>query len=308
MMEEFFGSVFVVFFLCLFGMEVFLLALRLIGLYTTIQEGTCRVYVLFGQVVGVLDEPGLHILPIALGWRAFLVNWIGECRTIDMRMDQNYLRSQPVNSEEGAPMGIGIWYEMYISDPIAYLFRNADPKGSLAANVSSSTIRCLSNMPLGDMLGNRHGMSLTVRTEVSPLSHEWGYRLGSIYIRKVHFRDARMIRQIEEKVENRLKQVTSAIKQNGANQVNLITSNAERKAAIDFAKAAAIRPSIVGGAWEKIASDPEVAEALMEMLEIQRLHESPAEITLIPAGSGSLVPFLVGKPSSEGSPARSGAG
>ena len=48
-----------------------------------------------------------------------------------MRLDQEYLRSQPVNSEEGAPMGIGIWYEMFISDPVAYLFKNADPRGSL---------------------------------------------------------------------------------------------------------------------------------------------------------------------------------
>jgi hypothetical protein len=46
-------------------------------------------------------------------------------------LDQEYLRSQPVNSEEGAPMGIGIWYEMFISDPVAYLFKNADPRGSL---------------------------------------------------------------------------------------------------------------------------------------------------------------------------------
>ena len=46
-----------------------------------------------------------------------------------------------------------------------------------------------------------------------------------------------MIRQIEEKVVNRLRQVTSAIKQTGANQVNVITSSAEREASIEFAKA-----------------------------------------------------------------------
>ena len=80
-----------------------------------------------------------------------------------MRLDQEYLRSQPVNSEEGAPMGIGIWYEMYVSDPVAYLFKNADPRGSLRANVSNATVRCLSNMPLADMLENRHAMSQTVR-------------------------------------------------------------------------------------------------------------------------------------------------
>ena len=83
-------------------------------------------------------------------------------------------------------------------------------------------------MPLADMLETRHTMSQTVRAEVSDKSHEWGYQLGSVYIRKVHFRDVGMIRQIEEKVVNRLRQVTSAIRQDGANQVSIITSTAER--------------------------------------------------------------------------------
>jgi nicotinate phosphoribosyltransferase len=147
------------------------------------------VYVLFGKVVLVLDQPGLHLLWLKLGWKAPLVNWIGRCHVLDLRLDQEYLRSQPVNSEEGAPMGLGIWYEMFISEPVAYLFKNADPRGSLAANVSNAVVRSLSNMPLDQMLVNRHGMSRTVREEVSPRSHEWGYKLGSVYIRKVHFRD-----------------------------------------------------------------------------------------------------------------------
>jgi hypothetical protein len=203
-----------------------------------------------------------------------------------MRLDQEYLRSQPVNSEEGAPMGIGMWYEMYISDPVSYLFKNADPRGSLSANVSNSTVRCLSNLKLAEMLENRHAMSQTVRSEVSPRSHEWGYRLGSVYIRKVHFRDANMIKQIEEKVVNRLRQVTSGIKQDGANQVSIITNTAERQAAIEFAKAAAMRPRIVGAGLQEIARDPEIFRALFEILEAQKILEGEAEIVLLPAGNG----------------------
>src|SRR5512138_626006 len=175
-------------------------------------------------------------------------------------------------------MGIGIWYEMFISDPVAYLFKNTDPRGSLRANVSNTTVRCLSNMRLADMLETRHAMSGTVRTEVSPKSNDWGYMLGSVYIRKVHFRDAGMIRQIEEKVVNRLRQVTSAIRQDGANQVSIITSSADREAAIEFAKAAALRPRIVGEALHRIAQDSEVAQALFEVLEMQRVIEGEARI------------------------------
>jgi regulator of protease activity HflC (stomatin/prohibitin superfamily) len=261
---------------------------RAFGLYTVVQERQCKVYVLFGKVILTLDEPGLHLLWLKLGWKAPLVNWLGRCEALDMRLDQEYLRSQPVNSEEGAPMGIGMWYEMYISDPVSYLFKNADPRGSLSANVSNSTVRCLSNLKLEDMMENRHTMSQIVRAEVSPRSHEWGYRLGSIYIRKVHFRDTNMIKQIEEKVVNRLRQVTSAIKQDGANQVSIITNTAERQAAIEFAKAAALRPRIVGAGLQQIACDIEIFRALFDILETQKLLEGEADITLVPAGNDLL--------------------
>ena len=271
---------------------VLLAVLRLFGFYTVIQERQCKVYMLFGKVVLVLSEPGLHFLWIKLAWRAPLVHWIGRSYTLDLRLDQTYQRSQAVNSEEGAPMGIGIWYEMFISDPVAYLFKNADPRGSLAANVSNATVRCLSNMKLADMMENRHAMSQTVRAEVSPKSHEWGYKLGSVYIRKVHFRDHGMIKQIEEKVVNRLRQVTSAIKQEGVNQVRIITSTAERQAAVEFAKAEAMRPRIVGAALQEIARAPEIAKAMFELLETQKIIEGEANITLVPEGSGMLKELL----------------
>jgi len=288
-------AAFITFVGCFIVLPMVLALARAFGLYVTVNEGQCRVYVLFGKVIAVLDEPGLHFLT-KLGWRAPLVHWLGRCHVLDMRLDQEYLRSQPVNSEEGAPMGIGIWYEMYISDPVAYLFKNADPRGSLSANVSNSTVRCLSNLPLGDMLTNRHAMSQTVRAEVSPKSHEWGYKLGSIYIRKVHLRDAGMIKQIESKVVNRLRQVTSAIKQDGANQVSIIASTAERQAAVEFAKAAAIRPAVVGEALHRISADPDVSSAMFEILEAQKIIEGEARITLLPKGNGVLGELLASAP------------
>src|SRR5476651_1531992 len=271
---------------------VLLAFMRLFGFYTIVNEGHSKVYMLFGKVITVLNEPGLYFLPGKIGFRAFIINFLGKCYELDLRLDQTYLRSQPVNSEEGAPMGIGIWYEMSISDPISYLFKNADPRGSLAANVSNSTVRCLSNLPLDKMLEDRHTMSQTVRDEVSPKSNEWGYQLGSVYIRKVHFRDVGMISQIEAKVVNRLRQVTAAIKQAGANQVGIITSTAERQAAIEFAKAAAMRPHIVGEALQEISKDKEVSDALFQTIETQNIIDGQAAITLIPANTGLLGQLL----------------
>ena len=292
-------TAFVTFILAFLIVPIFLGIARLFGLYAIVNEGTCHAYVLFGKVAAVLTEPGLYFLPLKMGPAAFIIKFAGRLQVLDMRLDQVYLRSQAVNSEEGAPMGIGIWYEMFVSDPVAYMFKNADPRGSLAANVSNAVVRNLSNMPLADMLETRHTMSQSVRQEVSPKSHEWGYQLGSIYIRKVHFRDEGMIRQIEAKVVNRLRQVTSAIKQDGANQVSIITSTAERQAAIEFAKAEAMRPRIVGEALNAIAVDPDVANALFEILETQKITEGKASLTLMPSGSAPLAKLFAAAPPAE---------
>jgi hypothetical protein len=101
-----------------------------------------------------------------------------------------------------------------------------------------------------------------------------------------------MIKQIEEKVVNRLRQVTSAIKQDGANQVSIITSTAERQAAIEFAKAAAMRPQIVGAALQKISQDVEIAEAMFQALETQNIIAGEADITLVPKNSALVADLL----------------
>lgn len=278
----------VTFFGLLIGLPIFIGILKYLCWFTTVNECRCKVFVLFGKVIGVIDEPGLHITPISIGPGVLLVPFFGKVHTLDLRLDQRYLRSRPVNSEEGTPVGLGVWYEMRVSDPVAYLFENTDPEGSLMANVTNTTVRSLSNMPLNNMMQNRHQMSREVRTEVSPKSESWGYSLGSVYIRKVHFRDQGMIHQIEQKVVNRLTQVTSAIRQAGDNQVDIIKSRADREASIEFAKAHAVRPRLVGEALREIGEDPEVVNTLFSVLETQEILSGSAEVIMMPTGAGIL--------------------
>ena len=286
---NFLYAVFFTFLGCFVAVPTLFAFARIFGLYVIIHEREAVVFELFGKVVAVMDDPGIHCPWLKIGPQAALSPFFGRRRFVDLRLDQTYLRSQPVNSEEGAPMGIGVWYEMFVSDPVSFLYKNADPRGSLRANVSNATVRCLSNMKLAAMLENRHDMSQTVREEVSEKSQEWGYKLGSTYIRKVHFRDAGMIAQIEAKVTNRLRQVTSAIQQDGINQVNVIHSTAARQAAVEFARAAAMRPQIVGAALKEIAADPLICDALFDLLELKQLIEAEGlQLTIIPEGSDLL--------------------
>jgi regulator of protease activity HflC (stomatin/prohibitin superfamily) len=277
----------------LIGLLFFPVVLRLstaFGLYAVVGECEAHVFTLFGKVLGVLDEAGLRLPVLRFGPRALLVPFFGRRQVVSTALRQHYLRSQMVNSEEGTPMGVGIWYENRVSNPVDYLFINANPEGSLQANVASSTISTLSNLEMEKMLENRHSLSRSVRATVSPLSEKWGYELGSVYIRKVGFTDRSMVENITEKVVKRLVQVTSAMKQDGENRVGLIQSETAKKVSQKLAEAAAARPAVVGGTLNEIGrADEEILNAVIEVMETQKLLESGAGVDLLPKGASVLV-------------------
>ena len=67
--------------------------------------------------------------------------------------------------------------------------------------------------------------------------------------------------------------------------MNVIRSTAERQAAVEFAKAAATRPRIVGKALGQIAENPLIAKALFEVLETQALLASNSlEVNVLAPG------------------------
>ena len=136
------------FILGLMFIPVTMQVLKLFGLFVCIRECEAQVYTLFGKVIGTLDTAGLAFPISHFGPRAMLVPFFGKRYAVNTALRQHYLRSQMVNSEEGTPMGVGIWYEMRVKDPVSYLFTNANPDGSLQANVTSSTISTLSNLEM----------------------------------------------------------------------------------------------------------------------------------------------------------------
>ena len=70
---------FAVVFLGMLILEPIVLGLaRLFGFYAVVRERSCRVYVLFGKVIGIIDEPGCYFLPGILGPAAFVVNLLGQ--------------------------------------------------------------------------------------------------------------------------------------------------------------------------------------------------------------------------------------
>lgn len=272
------------------GLLAFPIGIRLLawlGFFLVVQERVSVVFTLFGKVIGCFSEAGLQSPLRRLGLRALLIPFFGKKHFVASSMRQNYLRNQMVNSEEGTPMGVGIWYEMKVINPEHYLFINANPDQSLEANVANATVSVLSNLEMDTMLEDRHSLSRSVRSHVSPLSEKWGYQLGSVYIRKVAFTDAQMVNDITAKVVKRLVQVTSAMKQDGENRVGLIRSQANRRVSEEMARAMSMRPEVVGDMLNQIGrKDSEIRDAVLTVLETEKLIEAKPEVEIVDISGG----------------------
>lgn len=281
------GEEIIISILCAIGgmilIPILLQMAKAFGLYTIVRESESQVFTLFGKVIGTIDDAGIQFPVSKFGPKALLIPFFGKRQKVSTALFQHYLRNLMVNSEEGTPMGVGIWYEMRVINPVDYLYVNANPEGSLEANVSSSTISTLSNLEMEKMLEDRHALSRNVRKTVSPLSEKWGYSLGSVYIRKVAFTDAQMVDNITEKVVKRLVQVTSAMKQDGENRVGLIQSETANKVSKKMAESASKRPEVVGEVLNRIGKDdPEILDAVIEVMETEKLLESDTKVELLP--------------------------
>jgi len=286
---EFLISIATGFFATFILTPIVLLFGRIFQLWRVLPERRVLVYTLFGKVVGKVTEPGLFFPIGHFGPKALLLPFFGKAYEVQTHIFQSYLRNQLVNSEEGAPMGVGIWFEGFVNDPEAFLFQNSDPLGSLKANVSTAVVKQLSNLKLDVLLENRDALSKKVREEVSPTSAKWGFAMGSTYIRKVAFRDNGMIVEIQRKVVNRLRQVTAAMKQAGDNEVALIHSSADMRAAQRLGEAQAVRPMVIGKALADIRRNPEMAEAMFKLLDLQATLRSPGKVIVTPAGDGKFL-------------------
>ena len=91
------------------------------------------------EEIGIL--PGTELLSVNGRVLDDFLDWeflgADEELVIDARLPSGEPVIYEIERMEGAPMGVGIWYEMQVNDPVAYLFVNANPEGSLEAIITS---------------------------------------------------------------------------------------------------------------------------------------------------------------------------
>jgi hypothetical protein len=71
---------------------------------------------------------------------------------------------------------------------------------------------------------------------------------------------------------------------------------------VEIAKAAVVRPNMIGTALKEISGDPEVADALFELLETQRILDNKPKLTLFLNGARTLLTDLLAAQDGSGGP------
>ncbi|MEI6338946.1 MAG: SPFH/Band 7/PHB domain protein, partial [Verrucomicrobiota bacterium] len=70
-------TIIVTFFACLIFVPLLLTLSRFVCLFAVVQECEAHIFLLFGKVVSVIDQPGLHFLPLKIGPHALLIRFFG---------------------------------------------------------------------------------------------------------------------------------------------------------------------------------------------------------------------------------------
>ena len=94
------NDILLAFFITFIACIVLVPALTALGKFWSVCSRSFRsarrsLFLLFGRVIGVIDEPGLHLLPVALGPHALLIRFFGAVRRVDLRLDQEICAASP---------------------------------------------------------------------------------------------------------------------------------------------------------------------------------------------------------------------
>ena len=108
-----------------------------------------------------------------------------------------------------------------------------------------------------------------------------------------------MIKQIEEKVVNRLAAGDFRDQAGGRQPGERDHQFGGARGALEFAKAAAIRPGTLGQALQEIAQEAAVSNALFDVLETQKLTQGDAQLVMVSSGGQArlLTELLAATPS-----------
>ena len=100
--------------------------LRFLGAYDLVPERHAHVYVLFGQVLAVLDEPGIYCLWTRIGLKALILRLLGKRHVVDpWAVLSDFGRKARYALEEGATHvnRLGDTRNVIVRDPVPVLDR-----------------------------------------------------------------------------------------------------------------------------------------------------------------------------------------
>lgn len=218
----------------------------------------------FGKLANRVDDPGLH----------FLVDhglpWVRTVR-VSRRLQSLLLRDIEVHDVGGTELGVDVFVEYRITDPVKATFAIDDLTRALENVVSHGVITVLGVRQVGEILRDSGGLGDAIRRELEPETAPWGVVVHRVLLRQI--RPSLMANeQFLGEIAAKLEKVKARIEEEGRQAVALLHARTSAEVAVRVAQARGQYPRAVGTAYAAIRSDREVYEAYRELHELVLLR------------------------------------
>jgi regulator of protease activity HflC (stomatin/prohibitin superfamily) len=213
----------------------------------------------FGRLARRIDEPGLH----------FLVDdpapWTRTVR-VSRRLRASLLRDLEVHDVAGTELGVDVFVEYRVTDPVLATFAIENLSDALEKLVAHSVITVLGARRCTEILRDAGALGDAIQAETTAEAAAWGVTVSRVLFQQI--RPSQMAgEQLLAEVAARLEKVKARIEEEGRQAVALLHARTAAEVAGQIAEARGQYPRAVGRAYAAMRAAPSV------YAEFRALHD-----------------------------------
>ncbi len=232
----------------------------------------------FGRLARRVDEPGLHVLIDGFA------PWTRTLR-VSRRIQATLLRDIEVHDVGGTELGVDVFVEFQVVDPVKATFAIENLSESVIKLVSHAVITVLGARTFDEILRDSGSLSEGVQAEIRSEAAAWGVEVRKVLLQQMR-PSSMATEQILAEVAARLEKMKARIEEEGRQAVALLHARTAAEIAVRIAKARGQYPRAIGKAYA----------AMREGVTVDREYRELHDLVLLrPAHTVAFVGFEPGE-------------
>lgn len=218
----------------------------------------------FGKLDRTLKSPGLLVFP------SMLLPWM-QARRVSLQRDFREISGVHINDARGTTVGVDLWVEFRIVDPVRATFQVADWDRAMQNLISHTASAVLGDREFKQILGDRTELGTSIKRLTESETARWG-----IAIERVFIRDVKLLPEVSrlmlQTIAAQLERARADVDQAGRLAVAQLEADTSVRVAALIAEAKGQYPQAVGRAFEALKKQPAVLDAYNQIYALSTLR------------------------------------